>query len=475
MIAGLVAVLGGATYLLLQPTIRSASLQFRPIFDGADQGRYPNNLPFSTRDIVSPSIVAQVYTKNNIQKFCAGDKFLSGLAVQESSPELQFLNLQYEARLADTRLTAIERQRLQDEYTSRKATLQSHYSLVFVQPAGCSVVPQLLVFKILPEILETWATDAQEKRGVMKVRVPVLTPAIFDQADVPTENALIKADLLRTAVARVVANIQAVERLPGSELVRGSDRNVSFAEVRAELEDLMQARVNPVVALAGGGLGTRARRWVQQALQTATIRYQAAEQRAEAYRLALREYSGTGTVPPQGTRPFGEKPQTSSDVQALTPQIDSTFIDRIVQLSAANTAFRQEITRQSIDASVEAVERGAVVEQYRQLLSWLGQGDAEPTAAGAVDQALAQISKQARDATRRFNEIYDEYSELSLSNGSAMYRIEQPPHGETIRSFGPRTLVLMVLGVVVAMPIVLSIIILLRYHTRRFISGMRTA
>jgi hypothetical protein len=473
LIMALVAMLGGGAYFFLQPTTRSAWLQFRPLFKGADEGKYPNDLPFSPMDIVSPSVVGQVWAKNDIQKYCPGDKFLSGFAVQESSPELQFLNLQYQARLADNRLTAIDRQRLQEEYTSRRATLQPQYELLFIQPSGCAVLPQPIVFKSLVEIIETWAIDAEEKRGVMKVRVPILTPAIFDQADAPSETALIRADLLRNAVARVVANITAVENLPGSELVRGSDKKISFAEVRAELEDLMQARLNPVVALAGGGLGRQATRWVEQALQTATTRYRAAEQRAEAYRQALREYSGIAATPKEGPGTPSERPQPSRDVQGLTTQIDSAFIDRIVQLSAANTTFRQEITRRAIEASFAAVEQGAVVEQYRQLLTWLGQGDRENAAADAVNQALNRISTQARDATRRFNEIYSEFSRLSLSNGSALYRIEQPPQAQTIRAFGLRAFALVLAGVVIATPVVLAIAILLQHHVRRLVHSMR--
>jgi hypothetical protein len=83
---------------------------------------------------------------------------------------------------------------------------------------------------------------------------------------VDVDNLLIRADLLRTAVSRVIANIREIELLPGAGLVRGSEKKISLPEVRAELEDLIQAQLDPLVAQAGRGLGRQAIRWLDQSL-----------------------------------------------------------------------------------------------------------------------------------------------------------------------------------------------------------------
>jgi hypothetical protein len=475
IIATLLALLLGGVYFIRQPTTRSAWVQFRPMFDGADRDQYPNGLPFSPTDVVNPSIVSQVVAINRLHEYCPLEMFRRGLVVQESSPGLQFLNLEYQARLSDTRLTAVERQRFQEEYTSRRTSLESEYQLMFVQPRDCARIPEPIVAKALTEILETWASESQEKRGVLKLRAAMLTPAIFDNSGEIDENLLVRADLLRTGIARVIANIIEVEALPGSELIRGSEKSISLREVRADLEDLLQARLDPLVGQAARGLGRESVRWIEQALQTATVRLQAAEHRADVYRTALREYSGVTTTPLPTGGGSGDRPQSSSDVQALTPQIDRTFLDRIVELSAVNTTFRQEITRQSIEASVEAVDRGALVEQYRQLLSSVTRNGAEPIAAESVNRTLAQIGHRAKEATRRFNDIYHEFSRVSLRAGPAMYRIDGPMEVSAIRAFGMRNFGLLFLGVLVAAPLVLAAVFLVQYHLRRLVSSTPAA
>jgi hypothetical protein len=468
VVAVAVALILGALYYVTQPVIRTSLVEFKPMFEGADAGKYPNGLPFAVTDIVHSSIVDQVFSKNNLQTFCPRTVFQNGLAVQQNSAAIQFLTLDYQARLADTRLTSVDRQRLQEEYASRRALAPVQYQLVFVQLPECAGLPQTLVAKALSDILEEWAHQSEDKRGVLKIRVPVLSPAIFDQRGIQGENLLIRADLLRTAIARVITNITEVEKIPGSENVRGGRKNVSFREVRTELEDLIQARLDPLVAQAGRGLGRRAAGWIEQALQAAVNREAQARQKAETYRLALREYTGVAPVP-SASRAGSPGGQSSSDVQALTPQIDRTFIDRIVELSAANTTFRQEITRQEIVAAVDAVDKEAVVAQYKELLAALTRDSGSDMTPESVSGALEQLTGQAKDATQRFNETYEEFSRLALRVGPMMYRVERPAETTTFKSFGGRNFALLIAIVIIGFPVLLVVVILARDHGRRLL------
>ena len=102
-------ILAGGLYFFLQPAVWSTSLEFRPVFAGAATGQYPNRIPFASTDIVEPTVLDQVYDKNHVQDACVREEFRSGFVVDESSTELQFFDLDYQARLADTRLSAVDR------------------------------------------------------------------------------------------------------------------------------------------------------------------------------------------------------------------------------------------------------------------------------------------------------------------------------------------------------------------------------
>ena len=65
--ATVMAALLGGLYFALQPNAWSATLGFRPVFEGADDGKYPNGLAFASTDITASSVIAQVFTKNSLQ------------------------------------------------------------------------------------------------------------------------------------------------------------------------------------------------------------------------------------------------------------------------------------------------------------------------------------------------------------------------------------------------------------------------
>ena len=90
----------------------------------------------------------------------------------------------------------------------------------------------------MSEVLEEWAVESQERRGVLKVRAAVLSPEVFVLPDAANMSLLVRADLVRAAMVRVIANISEVEKLPGADLVRAGENQATLAEVRVRLEDL---------------------------------------------------------------------------------------------------------------------------------------------------------------------------------------------------------------------------------------------
>ncbi len=448
------AVLAGGIYYFWQPVRWSTSLGFQPVFEGAAVGQYPNKLPFSSTDVVDSTVIDQVHAKNHVQDPCAPGDFRSGFVVEESSSEMLFLDLDYQARLSDTRLSTVDRERLQSEYRARRHAMPVQYRLTWLRSDACRNVPAAVATKALGEVLQTWADDADLKRGVLKLRIAVLTPTVFDTGSVNDQSPLIRTDLIHSALTRVIASVREVQKLPGSELIRVGADGTTFAQVRARLEDLVQVHLDPLGAQVGRGLGSDVVHWVEQSLASAIDQQKAAESRANAYQTALREYSGASTAPsPAGV----QRSQSPSDVQALTPQIDRTFIDRIVELTAANTTFRQALTTSMVDAKVAAVETALRVDHYKRLLANVKSSSAASLGVAEVDRRLTAIVADAKEQVTQFNALYDEFSRVSLRSGPSMYRIDRPTQVEILKSFTMRSLLILILAVLFGAPFVLAI------------------
>lgn len=458
------AIVSGMYLFLWQPTRSTASLGFRPTFPEAADATYPNGLPFSSTDIVNSSILGSVFDKNKLQDYCSRADFQAGFVVNESSPKLAFLDLEYQSRLADARLTQMDRDRLQNEYNAKRQSLPREYNLVWVRADACKDVPRAVVGKVMPEILQTWAEDADEKRGVMKLRVSVLTPMVFDFSGVQEQSLMIRADLIRSALTRVIANIIKVEQLPGAEQVHYGERSVSLAQIRLRLEDLTKVYLDPLISIAGRAFGVESIRWVEEALAQAQTQQQIAEERADAYQLALQQYSGA--TPPAATGT--DKSRSSADVQALTPQIDRTFIEGIVQLSAANTTYRQGLTDKMVKARIDSVDLNSVVEHYKRLLASLRATSAASSLTTAeVTKRMELIVAEVKDQVRQFDELYAEFSRVSLRSAPTMFQVTSPTDFATTRPFSKTSYLLLILATLLGTPIVLAVGCLVHYRIKQ--------
>jgi len=70
----------------------------------------------------------------------------------------------------------------------------------------------------------------------------ILAPSVIDQNDVV--GAL---EVLRSKIARVLDNIQAIAELPGATLARTGQDHQSLEEVRIRIDDILRFRVEPLV------------------------------------------------------------------------------------------------------------------------------------------------------------------------------------------------------------------------------------
>lgn len=444
--ATLVVGLAAAIYLFWgQPVRRASVLEFRPTFNGVAQGQYPNGLAFSANDVAAAPIVDLVYDGNSITEYCSREAFRGGFFVEQRSDQSAFLDAEYQARLSDTRITPVERQRLQAEYEAKRAALPVQFRLVFVKPRPCAVIPQVLVTKAMTDVLTTWANESETKRGVMNIQVEVLTPAVMDVGLGEEGSRLLRADLIRTALWRVVRNIEQVGEIPGAALVRLGSNRTTFAEIGDKVVDLVRSRLEPLVVSAGQSMGRESTLWITETVASAEREQQAAEGRAAAYLSALREYSGAAQTA-QANRASAPTGTQGSDVQTLSPQVDRSFIDRIVEMSEANTTFRRELTESMVAASVDAVAARDRADYYRRLLQSLRAPSGVSLEPAQVDARLDEIVSQAKALIADFNGLYDEFSRVSLRAAASLYQTDKPVTTEVSREFTTQELLMLVVG-----------------------------
>lgn len=420
----------GATWFIVQPSDRVASLEFRAIFEGADAGMYPNGLAFSQSEITAAPVVYDVWEENDIQRYVDFDAFKNGFFVLQSSSELNLLALDYESKLANTRLSAVERARLEAEFTAKREAMRvPQYTLNFSAPRTGNRMPDVVLSKVLHDVLASWAEQAVNRRGVLKYSTPVFSPSVLLREAFDTEEFLIRVDVLRGTIVRVLDNLDELDALPGASVIRiGEDEqsSVSLSELRANLQDLLRHRLEPL----GASIRLRGmfrdpslvRSYVRSRMLDTQLRAREAQARVTSLRDSLASYMDASSMPasPTAQDPAGPAPGT------VIPQLSESFLDRLVTLGRqdADIQYRQQLTDKIIEASQAAAQLERETQYYEEIA--LNPGGAGGADTAGVAKEFADIQSAVVLALQRIQEVYEEVSARNLNPRTGLYSIAGP-------------------------------------------------
>lgn len=480
----IVFVLGGLGKYLRQPVERQASLEFRLIFEGADTQLYPNGLAFSTAEIISTPVLSEVYEINDLQRYCTYDQLKNGLFVLESSADLDLLALEYQAKLAEARLTAVDRARLEEEFRQKREALHvPQYKLNFVSPGGGARIPETLMSKVLNDVLATWAEQAAEQKGVLEYQIELLTPNIIVKEFVEAEDYIVRLDILRGKINRIIQNLGRLLELPGANVIRVGENRISLPEIRVNLEDILRYKVEPMVgSIRATGLSrntTLLSQYLENRLFQIRLENREADSKVRVIQDSLRSYMmdrGTVAIPERADTSGGGSGGIIPGTPALIPQFGESFLDRLVAISSQNSdvEYRQKLTDEVIEAGEATVSFERERAYYEELLSSVRRlspdgtrGTPDPAAVRAIEARFDEIYAAVVGALEQANAVYEVLSAQNLNPRTNLYTIISPFTIATQRAIGLRTLGLYGLLVVMVSLIVVSLACLIHHYFRR--------
>src|SRR6266851_5651403 len=101
---------------LFGPAERITTQIFRLDFAGAGQGEYPNKTKFNIADIINGPTLNRVWRDDHLGDYISFGNFSRSVFVLESNKQYDQLAAEYQAKLADPKLSPVDRERLQKEY-----------------------------------------------------------------------------------------------------------------------------------------------------------------------------------------------------------------------------------------------------------------------------------------------------------------------------------------------------------------------
>ncbi|HEX6097459.1 MAG TPA: hypothetical protein VF432_14110 [Thermoanaerobaculia bacterium] len=464
-------ILGIVAYLL-SPSVRVTWIGFRLEFAGAEKGQYPNGSRFASSEIMSTPVMLRTFRQNELDRFTTFSQFAGSIYVVESNEGREALSREYQARLADPRLTSIDRERIQREYELKAGSLsKNQFAINYARRRGDSI-PDDVAKKVLHDILRNWAEYASNEQHVLEHRVTVLSPDVVAPEVTDTRNPIVNTVILRGNVGRLLENIGDLRVLPNAELMRTKD-GLSLNDIAVRLEDVVRYRLDPLVdRIAAARLDDRAEtiRFLTAQLAYDERSLQTKKDAADTLQRTLSLYinaqpqpqhtiAGTTPAPPADA---GATPETAT----LMPQIGDTFIDRLIQLTSrsADTDFRQSIAHEYRNRSLFIAPAEAAVAYDRAALASVRSpsGPATEVDAAQIEREIATTRANVRQLAGRVQELHKIISQNL--NPSTQLMTSSTPQTRVFHAMSIKTVAL--LGVLLLLLTLVTAVLASLFHSR---------
>jgi len=433
IVMGAFAVVALAGFMLL-PRDRLASVGFRLLFDGVDEGKYPNETRFATSDIIATPVLAEVYAHNELSRyFKSFEDFKNSVFVRDANRDLELLDLEYSGRLSDQKLAPVDRARIEAEYKEkRKAMAAPFYSLTLRHEEWITKMPPAMIEKLLKDTLSTWAEQAATRKGALRYNITIYTRASVPLDLVEKEDFLISADVLRSKTLATIDTADLVAKLPGAAAMRAGPDKLSLGEIRAGLNDTLRFRLQPLIAtIVQTGATTDAKRlrvYVENQLAQAREREAAQRRRVDTLQRSLAAYTGEKGFSEQPQVALAQPPRPSAGDQSSSVQLSDSFLDRIMDLSRKNDdiKYRQEMTQKIVDEGMIASAMGRDIPYYEDLLRRLPSGGSSSSEGTSIRAAARNVYESVAKGIDQVNLFYNELSSQNLNAQSQLYTITEP-------------------------------------------------
>jgi hypothetical protein len=454
------------------PTERVSSLTFRLTFEGAERGQYPNGTKFSTAEIVSTPVLAEVFKANSLERYFPFEVFKDSVFVLQANHDLELLTNEYQAKLADPKLTSVDRARLEEDFRTKADSFKSaEFSLNLRRSERLTKMPDALQSKILQDTLSTWAQQAAERKGAVQYDIPVVSKNVLQKDFIVAEDYVVTVDILRQKIRGILKTLAKMQEIPGASAVRMGPEQIGLADLIANLEDLERFKVEPLTGvIRTSGLSRNPGRMDEYfggRLLEVQIAQAEATQRIKSLEDALRDY--------EERAPAASAPAADARGPAVTPQLSESFIDKLVDLStrSVDIKYRQDLAKRIVDEGLALAKLNAEAEYYQSM-----QRSFASVHAGANEAVAADVSHRTMQAfdelvhsMDQVQALYKIITEQNLNPNNVLYSITTPFTVRSTSALSLRTLMLYLFVALLGSLIVISLACLAHAYFR---GGERT-
>lgn len=402
--AVVLALLLFVAYLAVNVLQQSEPVTYRHIFelnfDGLEDSQYPDGSPFVLSSVLSQTVLSRVHAQQRLGEYEMSVADLRrALFIEPYSPTFPLIEARYAQRMDNRDLDTAAIEALEQSMRSEMSLQNVGSVRISMQLPTDIPISEPQAEAVLKDIARIWAERAITEQGVLDLNRAIYSGEIFNPDRFADLDYPVVVDLLQENIELMRADITALQTRPHASNVADPETGLRLLDLDKILADMLEYDLRRIIDPVRE-LGLTRNAETAELYLTRQLRETQLEQRfwQERARLARQLVDG-GIARPAGSE-SGE--QSDSNNVALSAQIDSSFLDRLMEISRQgdSQAFRQSLMRQILEYEEQALtQEQAAGRIERSLAAIRGEGDGVTQAAFALyEKQLEQRLPQALQA-----------------------------------------------------------------------------
>ena len=449
LLVGLVTV-GVVALLYVRAPRVAASQSLLFTFDGAAQGRYPNGIAFSPRDMVAEPVLEAVFNSLHLEQWMKLSDLSSAITITEGGgTELMLLRLDYTQRLQNAKLSAPERAAMEQEFrTAAKRVGGGIYSLS--AEFDDVSIPADVLQRVMTAVPDAWAAFAHRTRGLATYDIAVPTIAPLDSG----ATALHHLGVLTAELAALDRSSRELEALAGASWIRDRDGQL-VSDLRRQVSVMRRVHYEPLVESVLRVAGRDALEQVSSNLENSRRTHEAAKSREAAARQNLEFYVASvrqdgamvaGSQGQVGAQQDGRQQAMMAGGMPAMINLSDSFLNKMLEFGGrgSDLEYKQKLNDEVVEASKALVEAETGMRYDEECLKKLSAPAPESTigvatAAGVIPARMLDLKHRMTDLATKSRGFLEIISQQNLNPGSMLYRLDGPMQVTSERAITART------------------------------------
>jgi len=330
-----------------------ASIQVHFNFQGVENGVFPNGEKFSPQELISGSVLSEVYRNIDSPSFSYSD-LVSAINVTPDFNGADELESVVTGLLSKEKgLTNKEYSDAVSEYTNEIVT-QSKKNVVLTIDLNLFDGNLKKSSDLLHSIPKIWATHAIEDRGVLVMFSPTISTL---DSSIKSGELLIQVNVLSDTVSLLSQTVTGLSGSLDNKSITDPESGMSLADLRYKLDLENKYRISILKELVvKNGIGVKNESWYKgfrdARLGKLERERSSLERMVDVYEQALIEFNQQQYSPSEGSKSQGG---SSSGTTVYSPQYGEDVINRLMELGSkmSDPEYRKSLLQEKIDISTK--------------------------------------------------------------------------------------------------------------------------